>query len=513
VTESMTAPFRAAGILLHPTSLPGRHGIGEIGGEARHWLERLAGMSQRLWQVLPLGPTGYGDSPYQTLSTFAGNPLMISLDDLRDAGLVDRARLDCLPPFPDGHVDFGAVIGPRTSLLHEAAAGFIGRAAPDLRAGLEEFTDSQRPWLDDYTLFAALKAHFGGRPWTDWPADAARREPATLAAARRTLAEPIDHARVLQFLFHDQWMRLRRRADELGIAIIGDLPIFVAHDSADVWCRPDLFELDSTGRPTVVAGVPPDYFSQTGQRWGNPLYRWDVHEERGFDWWIARLAHAFALVDVLRIDHFRGFAGYWEIPGDHPTAEHGRWIPGPGRKLFDAATQALGRRPIIAEDLGVITPDVDELRDGLGFPGMRILQFAFGDDPRGPLFRPESYPANCVVYTGTHDNDTTVGWYRSEPGRDSTRSAEQIAREQHATRVYLSCDGSEIHWDLIRLAITSPANAAIYPLQDVLGLGSEARMNVPGREGGNWQWRFRWEQLTPAMEQRLADLTRAGGRV
>ncbi|MFM7206402.1 MAG: 4-alpha-glucanotransferase [Planctomycetaceae bacterium] len=512
MTDSTTASRRAAGILLHPTSLPGRHGIGEIGPEALRWLERLDAMGQRIWQVLPLGPTGYGDSPYQTLSTFAGNTLMISLDGLREEGLVDDARLAAVPSLPDGHVDFGAAIPSRTSLLHEVAAGFARRAAPELRAALDEFTGSQRPWLDDYTLFASLKAHFEGRPWTDWPADAARRDSATLAAARRTLAEPIDHARVLQFLFHHQWMRLRRRANELGIAIVGDLPIFVAHDSADVWCRRELFELDAAGRPTVVAGVPPDYFSRTGQRWGNPLYRWDLHEERGFDWWIARLAHAFALVDVLRIDHFRGFAGYWEIPADQPTAEHGRWMPGPGRTLFDATARALGPRPIIAEDLGVITPDVDRLRDELGFPGMRILQFAFGDDPRGPLFRPETYPAGCVVYTGTHDNDTTVGWYRSEPGRDSTRSAEQIERERHAVRVALSCDGSEIHWDLIRLALGSPADTAIYPLQDVLGLGSEARMNVPGREGGNWTWRFRWDQLTPAIEQRLADLTAAGGR-
>lgn len=512
VSESTASGVRAAGILLHPTSLPGRHGIGEIGPEAHRWLERLAGMSQRLWQVLPLGPTGYGDSPYQTLSTFAGNPLMVSLDALCDAGLVDQPRLDALPRFPDDRADFGAIIGPRTSLLHEIAASFARRASPELRDRLEAFTDGQRSWLDDYTLFAALKAHFHGRPWTEWPADAARRDGGVLAAARRTLAEPIDHARVLQFAFHEQWTSLRARARQLGISIIGDLPIFVAHDSADVWCRPDLFELDAGGRATVVAGVPPDYFSQTGQRWGNPLYRWDVHEERGFDWWIRRLGHAFDCFDVLRIDHFRGFAGYWEIPGDHPTAEHGRWRPGPGRALFDAAARALGPRPIIAEDLGVITPDVDRLRDDLGLPGMRILQFAFGDDPRGALFRPESYPANCVVYTGTHDNDTTVGWYRSEPGRDSTRSADQIAREQHAVRVYLACDGTEIHWNLIELALRSPANTAIYPLQDVLGLGSEARMNVPGREGGNWTWRFRWEQLTPAIEDRLAGLTAASGR-
>jgi 4-alpha-glucanotransferase len=364
---------RAAGILLHPTSLPGRHGSGEIGPEAERWLERLAAMSQRLWQVLPLGPTGYGDSPYQTLSTFAGNPLMISCDALRDAGLVAADRLDALPRFPETHVDFGAVIGPRMALLHEVAADFPRRASPDLRAGLDEFTEAHRPWLGDYTLFAALKDHFDGRPWTEWPADAARREPSVLAAARRSLAEAIDHGRILQFLFHDQWTRLRRRAAELGVSIVGDIPIFVAHDSADVWCRPDLFALDANGRATVVAGVPPDYFSQTGQRWGNPLYRWDVHEEEGYAWWIARLAHAFSLVDILRIDHFRGFAANWEIPADHPTAEHGRWAPGPGRRLFDAAARALGPRPIIAEDLGLITPDVAGYMHSIEMVTMAVL--------------------------------------------------------------------------------------------------------------------------------------------
>ncbi len=510
---SESSPFRrSAGILLHPTSLPGRHGIGEIGPEAHRWLERLAGMSQRLWQILPLGPTGYGDSPYQTLSTFAGNPLLISLDALRESGLVDAGQVDALPRFPEEHVDFGGVIGPRTRLLREVAAEFQRRAMPELTSGYEEFAETQRAWLDDYALFVSLKAHFDGRPWTEWPADAGRREAGVLAAARRTLADAIDQARVLQFLFHEQWMRLRHTARRLGISIIGDLPIFVAHDSADVWCHPELFLLAADGRPTVVAGVPPDYFSQTGQRWGNPLYPWDVHEEQGFAWWIARLAQAFSLVDILRIDHFRGFAASWEIPADRPTAEQGRWVPGPGRKLFDAATAALGRPPIIAEDLGVITPDVEALRDGLGLPGMRILQFAFGDDPQAEAYRPESYPANCVVYTGTHDNDTTVGWYHSDPGRDSTRSAEQIAREQHLVRTALACDGSEIHWDLIALALRSPADTAIYPLQDVLGLGTEARMNVPGREAGNWTWRFRWDQLTPTIEDRLEGLTRASGR-
>jgi 4-alpha-glucanotransferase len=332
-----------------------------------------------------------------------------------------------------------------------------------------------------------------------------------IAAAARELAQGIDHARTGQFLFHDHWRRLRSRAAALGISIVGDLPIFVAQDSADVWCRPDLFALADDGRPTVVAGVPPDYFSQTGQRWGNPLYRWEVHAAEDYAWWIARLRHAFTLFDVLRIDHFRGFAASWEIPAADPTAEHGRWMPGPGRALFDAAAAALGPKPIIAEDLGLITPDVDELRDALGFPGMRILQFAFGGE-QPETFQPAHYPENCVVYTGTHDNDTTVGWYTSEPGPDTTCSAGQLADERHRVRTALGCDGSEINWDMIALAWQTPANTAIVPLQDVLGLGSEARMNVPGRAWGNWQWRFQWEQLRPEAGERLEHLTRQAGR-
>ena len=502
---------RSAGILLHPTSLPGRFGIGEIGPEAHRWLERLARMGQRYWQVLPLGPTGFGDSPYQTLSTFAGNPLVISLDTVCDDGLVDAARLDALPSLPADHVAFGDLIGERLKVLHEVAATFPRRASADLGDTFSQFIDESCDWLDDYALFVSLKANFAGRSWTEWPADVAGREPGVLAAARRKLAEGIDHARVGQVLFHEQWCRLRAAATNLGISIIGDLPIFVAHDSADVWCRPDLFALAADGRPDVVAGVPPDYFSQTGQRWGNPLYRWEVHEAEGFAWWIARLRHAFSLVDVLRIDHFRGFAACWEIPAADPTAEHGRWVPGPGRRLFDAATAALGPRPIIAEDLGLITPDVDALRDELGFPGMRILQFAFGQD-QPEEHRPEGYPRNSVVYTGTHDNDTTAGWYRGEAGQDSTRTTADLAEERHRVRTYLGCDGTDITWDMIALALRTPSNTAVVPLQDVIGLGSEARMNVPGRPWGNWRWRFRWEQLRPEAEERLEGLTRAANR-
>jgi len=502
---------RAAGILLHPTSLPGRFGIGEIGPVAYRWLDRLAAMAQRHWQVLPLGPTGYGDSPYQTLSTFAGNALVISLDTLADDGLVDTARLDGLPLLPADHVSFADVIGPKLTVLHEVAAAFHRRASAELRAAFATFVESQRDWLDDYAAFVSLKARFAGRSWNEWPADVARREPRTLAAARRELTEAIEHVRIGQFLFHEQWRRLRRYAASLGVSIIGDLPIFVAHDSVDVWCRPDLFALAADGRPTVVAGVPPDYFCQTGQLWGNPLYRWEQHEAEGYAWWIARLRHAFSLVDVLRIDHFRGFAAYWEIPGGAATAELGRWVPGPGRRLFDAVAAALGPRSIIAEDLGLITPDVEALRDDLGFPGMRILQFAFSAEQREGD-RPERYPVNCVVYTGTHDNDTTVGWYHGEAGRDSTRTAAEIDQDRHRVRVRLSCNGSEINWDLIGLALSTPANTAICPLQDVLGLGSEARMNVPGSPRGNWRWRFEWDQLQPAAEERLENLTRSAGR-
>jgi len=503
---------RAAGILLHPTSLPGRYGIGEIGPEAHRWVAHLHGMSQRLWQVLPLGPTGYADSPYQTLSTFAGNPLLISFEALREEGLLLEADLKNFPSFPQDRVDYGPVIEARIPILEKAARSFARRASAQLKSGLAKFEEENHFWLEDYALFTTLKKHHGNGPWTNWPAPLVRRDPKALQAAHKEHGPGIRQAKILQFLFFHQWDALRREAKSRGVSIIGDVPIFVAHDSADVWCRPDLFFLDSNGQPTVVAGVPPDYFSVTGQRWGNPLYRWEVHEQEGYAWWTSRLKAAFSLYDIVRIDHFRGFAAYWEIPGTEPTAVKGRWVPGPDRKLFDAAKTALGSMPIIAEDLGVITPDVEKLRDGLGYPGMRILQFAFGDDPKAAEFRPESYPVGCAVYTGTHDNDTTVGWYQSEPGKDSTRTPEQIERERHNIRTYLKCDGSQIHWDLIALALRSNANTALYPMQDVLGLGSPARMNVPGRESGNWAWRFRWDQLTLDIEQRLGRLTREANR-
>lgn len=506
-------PFpRQAGILLHPTSLPGRYGMGEIGPEAHRWLAHLNTMGQKIWQVLPLGPTGYGDSPYQTLSTFAGNTMLISFDSLRDEGLLKDEDLRNFPVFPENRVEYGPVLLARSALLHKVAQSFARRASPALKAGWMQFCEAESDWLEEYTLFSALKKEYGGGPWILWPEPLRMREPSALDAARKKHSTEIKHSKILQFLFFHQWKYLRQEAARRGISIVGDIPIFVAHDSADVWCRPDLFFMEKDGQPSVIAGVPPDYFSQTGQRWGNPLYRWEIHEKENFAWWISRLKSALKLYDIVRIDHFRGFEANWEIPAHEKTAIRGRWMPGPGRKLFDATRHALGDLPILAEDLGVITKEVDALRDSLGFPGMRILQFAFGDDPKAESFRPESYPANCAVYTGTHDNDTTVGWYRSEPGKDSTRNAEQIAKENHNARTYLSSDGSQIHWDMISLALRSPANTAVYPLQDVLGLGSEARMNVPGREEGNWSWRFQWQQLTPEIEQRLHRLTQEANR-
>ena len=503
---------RASGILLHPTSLPGQYGIGEIGPQARAFADTLKEMGQHLWQVLPLGPTGYGDSPYQSLSTFAGNPLLISFDLLEKDGLLSRSRLARFPHFPADTVDFGPVIQARMALLSTVCRSFDRKASATKRKAFEHFCEENAGWLDDFALFFAIKNAHDGRPWTTWEPELARREPSALQKARREFKTSIRHVKLRQFLFFDQWSRLRSYCHKRDIKIIGDIPIFVAHDSADVWAHKELFYLDETGAPTIVAGVPPDYFSATGQLWGNPLYRWDVHRDTDYAWWSARLRKIFDLVDIVRIDHFRGFEAYWEIPGHEKTAINGHWVKGPDAAFFEALIRRLGRLPIIAEDLGVITPEVEALRDRFAFPGMRVLQFAFGNDAKASDYRPDSYPANCVVYTGTHDNDTTVGWFRSEPGKDSTRTREEIERERRSILEYLKSDGSEIHWDLIALAWNSNANTAVVPLQDVMGLGSEARMNVPGVESGNWRWRFTWDMLTPKMKTRLRALTERAGR-
>ena len=504
---------RQSGILLHPTSLPGPWGIGEIGPQAEAFIRDLAAMRQQFWQVLPLGPTGYGDSPYQSFSSFAGNPLLISFDRLLETGLLMRAELENFPIFPADRVDFGTVIGTRFAVLRIVTRAFAERASPELRQAFEAFCARQADWLDDYALFMALKQAQGGGTWTDWPAELARRDTIALAAARASLRTEIRDIQVQQFLFDQQWQALRQYALQRGIRIIGDVPIFVAQDSADVWAHPELFFLDEAGRPTVVAGVPPDYFSATGQLWGNPLYRWDVHAATGYAWWISRLRRTLELVDLVRLDHFRGFEAYWEIPAGEPTAVKGQWVAGPGAQLFTALQSAFGGLPLIAEDLGLITPPVHALRDHFALPGMRILQFSFGHLGREPEQLPEAYPENTVVYTGTHDNDTICGWFRATPGQTDTRAVEAVLAERKYILKYLhKRKDRDIHWAFIELAFRNQARLAVVPLQDVLGLGSEARMNTPGIAAGNWQWRYMAGALTRAMRNRLTKLTVETGR-
>ena len=504
---------RASGILLHPTSLPGPYGIGGMGEDAFRFVDFLSDVGLRLWQILPLGPTSYGDSPYQSPSTAAGNPLWIGFDLLLRDGLLVQDDLAGFPAFPADHVDFGPVIQARAAVMAKVAAAFDARASDGMKKDFEAFCARNASWLDDYALFAALKDVHGGSPWTTWEAPLVHRDANALAAAAEAGADRIRAVKLEQFLFERQWLELRDYAAKRGIRFIGDIPIFIAHDSVDVWAHPDLFFLKEDGQPSVVAGVPPDYFSATGQLWGNPLYRWDAHRNQGYEWWAARLRRTFELVDIVRIDHFRGFEAYWEVPGGESTAINGRWVKGPDAELFDVLKQKLGDLPIIAEDLGIITPEVDALREHCGFPGMRILQFAFGNDDRAAEFRPESYPQHCVAYTGTHDNDTTVGWFHSQAGAGSTRSAEEIEAEHKVILDYLHTDGSEINWDLIALGARSNADTFIFPMQDLLGLGSETRMNTPGRASGNWQWRFSWDQLTDPIKARLAHVVRSTGRL
>jgi 4-alpha-glucanotransferase len=494
------ATIRASGLLLHPTSLPGRFGIGDLGPEASRWVDFLAAAGQKLWQVLPLGPTGYGDSPYQSFSAFAGNPYLVSPERLLEDGLLESADLAGVPAFPADRVDYGPVIEWKLEILAKAHARFAAGAGPGLRADYDGFCQAQAGWLEDFALFMALKESHGGATWTLWEKGLIAREPAALAAARERLAVAVDSQRFRQFLFFRQWSAVRACARAAGVRIIGDLPIFVAHDSADVWAHPEIFQLDAKGAPAVMAGVPPDYFAKTGQLWGNPLYRWDVLARDGYAWWVERLRATFEVVDIARLDHFRGFEAYWEVPGGQATAEKGRWVKGPGAAFFESVRAALGALPIIAEDLGFVTPEVLALRDRLALPGMKILQFAFDKGALHP-FLPHNFPTNCVVYTGTHDNDTTRGWYASAP-----------EPQRHFARSYLGCEGGDFTWELIRAGMASVADTFIAPLQDVLDLGPEARMNLPGRLGGNWGWRFRRGQLTDAERERLLGLTETYGR-
>jgi 4-alpha-glucanotransferase len=491
---------RASGILAHPTSLPGRFAVGDLGLGAFHFLDFLVASHQHIWQTLPLGPTGLGDSPYSLLSAFAGNPLLISPESLLAEQLLDEDDLADAPAFDAATVDFEAARPWKTRLLQRSFQRFQHYQDAALRESFQAFCDEQRDWLDDYALFLAMKAHFGGKAWTDWPRPYAMRELEVLASARATLADEIALHRYTQFLFFRQWAELRAQAHVRGIHMMGDLAIFVAHDSADVWANQDLFLLDNTGHPTVVAGVPPDYFSETGQRWGNPIYRWDALAADGYRWWIVRVQQALQLQDFLRLDHFRGFEAYWEIPGEAETAVSGHWEPGPGEALFTAIRDALGDVPFVAEDLGVITAEVVALRKRLKLPGMRVLQFGFGSDASNG-FLPHNYTRNTVVYTGTHDNDTTRGWFAS-----------LAPSERDHALAYLRSSERDIVWDMIRAAEASVANIAIVPLQDTLGLGSAARMNYPSKPDHNWAWRCPPDLLTPAVAARLAELATLYGR-
>lgn len=503
---------RASGILLHPTSLPGRFGIGDLGDEAYRFADFLVASGQSLWQVLPLGPTGYGDSPYACYSAFAGNTLLISPERLLEEGLLAKNDLDEIPALPTEQVDFERVHQSKDIILDKAFACYQRTTDTELRSAFETFAEQNASWLNDYALFRALKSAHGGKAWHEWGRPLVQREPAVLTRARVDLHDQIEAHKFFQFLFFRQWFALKAYCNERGVKLIGDVPIFVAQDSADVWTNPDQFKLDQDGRPTVVAGVPPDYFSATGQFWGNPLYNWERMLADGFRWWIERVRATLQTVDIARIDHFRGFAACWEIPGADTTAERGRWVEVPGRELFNAIRSALGDLPIIAEDLGVITPDVEKLRDGFGFPGMRILQFAFSSDTKN-IDLPHNYHGNVVVYTGTHDNDTTVGWFNSVAGEGSTRTAEQITAERTFCLKYLNTQGTEIHWDFIRSVLASVADTAIVPLQDLLGLGNEARMNLPNSTKGNWIWRFQDVALAEAQTRRLRHLTDIYGRI
>ena len=497
----MTAPSlpRSAGVLLHPTSLPGPFGIGDLGPTAHRWVETLAGMRQSWWQVLPLGPTGAGDSPYQSFSAFAGNVNLLSPELLEREGLVSNS-LWAGQHFPDDRVDFQRVSAFKRALVRAAWDSFRGGKAAHLREPFDAYRRSAAGWLDGFALFMAIRESLGGASLPDWPDDLLRRDPVAVAAVEKALASEVGMHRFGQFLFDRQWAALKKFAAERRVRIVGDAPIFVALDSADVWANPDEFLLDPDRRPTVVAGVPPDYFAAEGQHWGNPIYDWDRMDETGYAWWVARTLRALEQVDVIRLDHFRGFRQAWHIPAGEKTARHGKWVDGPGLKLFERLRTALGGLPFVAEDLGLITPDVDELREHLGLPGMKVLQFMV-ENPQN-LYWPHNYDRLCVCYTGTHDNDTTNGWYAGLSPKDRNYLAEYIGRPV-----------TDPAWDLVRLAWSSVAVAAIAPLQDVLSLGGEARMNRPGVAEGNWQWRLRPDQFRPGLVERLAGLTELYNRL
>jgi 4-alpha-glucanotransferase len=496
-------PFpRSSGILLHPTSLPSRYGIGDFGAAAQDFIDFLVDADQRYWQILPLGPTGYGNSPYMCYSALAGNPLLISLDILVTEGWLTATDLDSYPHLPNHLVDYDQVTAAKLPLLRQAAINWQRQATSTQRQAFAAFADEASHWLPDYALFMSLKETYDSAPWTAWPSELAQRQPAALEEQRKALAETVWFHQFTQFVFHQQWLALKQAANIKGIEIIGDIPIYVAHDSADVWANSHYFQLDpETGAAAQMAGVPPDYFSATGQLWGNPIYAWDILAEHRFDWWIERFRWLLTQVDIVRVDHFRGFQAYWQVPEGETTAVNGEWVDGPGASFFKVLAEELGELPILAEDLGDISPDVLELRDQFQMPGMKVLQFAFGGGADNP-FLPFNHDRNFVVYTGTHDNDTTVGWFN------------QLGDwEQQRVEAYMGCrSNAGIHWDLIRLALGSVANQAILPMQDLLGLGTEARMNFPGKAEGNWSWRYLPEHCNSGLSDYLKNLVQLYGR-
>ena len=501
----MQKPFslreRSSGILLHPTSLPGPHGVGDIGPEALRFAEFLSACGQRWWQMLPVVPPSAGNAPYVGFSAFALSPLLLNLELLARAGWLEPADLEPPASFPDGRVDYLAAQRFKDPRLEMAFEAFERLAPAHERERFEAFSAANDSWLSDYALFFAIKEKHGGAVWTQWEPALRSRAPAALASAAAELARRIRFHKFAQHQLHLQWTSLRERCRALGVGLMGDLPIYVAHDCADVWAHQDLFLLGPDGRPTFVSGVPPDYFSETGQLWGTPIYRWEVHRQRGYDWWKARIRRTFELFDAVRLDHFIGFQRYWEVPAREATAKNGRWVDGPGAGFFDAVLNALGPLELVAEDLGVVTDEVRQLRDRFNMPGMRVLQFAFGGEPRLNENLPHHYHRRCVVYTGTHDNDTAMGWF-----------GKAGAKERDFARKYLGADRRSFHWQLLRAAWMSVADTAIAPAQDLLGLGTEARMNLPGTPEGNWEWRMGAGALDGRIAERLAEMTETYGR-
>ena len=493
---------RSSGILFHPTYLPGKYGIGTLGKEAYAFIDFLKKSRQKLWQIFPLGPTGYGDSPYQSFSSFAGNPYLIDFDLLIEAHLLSEEDLrDVFFGDNEEYIDYGAIYNQKYPLLRKAYENFKSSDNHEMRENLEHFKRENASWLNDYSLYISLKNHFNGLPWNEWAHDIKNREHGAMEHYKNELADDIEYHNFIQFLFLKQWGDVKRYANENGIKIIGDIPIFVAADSSDAWANPEIFLFDEERKPVKVAGVPPDYFSATGQLWGNPLYNWQKLKETNYSWWVERVRANLSTCDIIRIDHFRGFEAYWAVPYGDDTAINGQWEPGPGIDLFNAIKSQLGELPIIAEDLGLMTQGVIDLREATGFPGMKILGFAF-DSGEENDYLPHTYTKNCVVYTGTHDNDTLIGWFQKAKEEDR-----QFARDYLNSR-----SDDEIHWNAIRGAWSSVANMAISPVQDFLGLGSEARINTPGVAAGNWQWRLRHGVLTDKLAERIAKLTRVYSR-